>query len=172
MTAIVVAYTKNRVIGKDNDLPWHMPADMKHFKDITTGGTVIMGRKTYDSVIKQLKGPLPNRRNIVVSRSLKSVPKGWELAGSIDEALEMADADNSDAEAFVVGGEQIFKSVLDDDLIDQLYLTEIDTEIDGDAFFPDLNEADWLEISNVKHSKDDKNPYDYSFIVKIRLPHE
>lgn len=167
MIAIIVARAENNVIGRKNDLPWHLPADLKHFKAITTGHTVVMGRNTFDSIYQRLKGPLPDRHNIVVSRSLASVPEGFMLARSLDDALETAKSlENT---CFIIGGQQIYQESLDCDLVDAIYLTEVHASIDGDTYFPELNKTDWQETERQNHKKDDKNPYDYSFVTLKRM---
>jgi dihydrofolate reductase len=123
----VVAVSKNGVIGKNGKLPWHFSSDLKFFKKLTTGHTVIMGRVTFDSIGK----PLPNRRNIVVSRQARSVP-GVEFAPSVAEALKLAKG----GEVFIIGGASIYKETLD--LVDAIYLTHIDQVFEGDAFYPGI----------------------------------
>jgi dihydrofolate reductase len=160
MISLIVAKAANHVIGNKNDLPWYMPADLKRFKDITTGHTVIMGRKTYDSVLARRHGPLPNRRNIVVSRHLDSIPEGFELAHSLEEALALVD---KTSEAFVIGGATLFAESITKKLIDKIYLTQIDADIQGDTYFPELNMTDWKEVSKESHNADAKNPYAYTY---------
>src|SRR5258708_38305043 len=112
MIGLVVASAQNGVIGRNNDLPWHIPSDLKHFKQLTTGHTVIMGANTYRSIYKRLQGPLPNRRNIVISREDNTLPAGFELAHSIDDALKLA----AEAEVYVIGGAQLYQGFFDQDL--------------------------------------------------------
>ena len=137
---IIVAVAKNRVIGKDNTLIWNIPADMAHFKALTSGHTVIMGRRTWESLPPRFR-PLPGRRNIVVSRQADYPAAGAELAHSLDAALALAAADSI---AFVIGGEQIYRQALP--LADRLEITEVDLEPEGDAWFPEIPAVDW-EIS-------------------------
>jgi dihydrofolate reductase len=155
---IVVAISENHVIGKDNQLPWYMPNDLKHFKDITTGHTVIMGRKTYDSVGK----PLPRRRNIIITRKPITI-EGCEFVNSIEAALALC-AD--EPEVFIVGGAEIYKQSIK--LTDRIYLTIIHKKFDGDSFFPEIDKHEWKEVFREDHESDDKNPFPYSFITLER----
>lgn len=165
MITLIVAKSRNGTIGKDNDLPWHLPADLKHFKDLTTGRTVVMGRKTYESILKRLGKPLPNRRNIVISRSMESTPEGFEVFHSLEDGLKAAEAD---AEVFIIGGTSLFKAALSQNLADRIELTEIHADIDGDTFFPQLDAATWSETSRENHTSDEKNRYDYDFVTLER----
>lgn len=165
MIALIVAKAANNVIGNSNDLPWYLPADLKHFKELTTGHTVIMGRKTYESIYNRLHGPLPNRRNIVVTASMPVLPEGFERAASFDEALRMAGGKGT---VFVIGGATIYKECLDRGCADTIYLTDIPQDIAGDIYFPVLDRQAWRETSREAHAKDEKNPYDYSFITLER----
>lgn len=162
MLSIVVAAAKNNVIGRSNDLPWYLPADLRHFKEITTGGTVIMGRKTYESIYARLGKPLPNRRNIVVTREQRETD-GVEFVHSVKEALELA---GQNKEAFVIGGAQIYEQALP--LVNKIYMTEVAADINGDTFFPDLDKSVWRETSRESHSSDEKNEYDYAFVTLER----
>jgi dihydrofolate reductase len=157
-TSIIVAIAKNRAIGKDNKLLWYLPNDLKHFKDVTTGHTVIMGRKTFDSVGK----PLPRRRNIVVTRQDISI-EGCEVVKSIEAALALCAGED---EVFIVGGAEIYRQAIP--LTDRIYLTIIDQEFEGDTFFPELNTGDWQETQRENFEPDDKNKYSYSFITLER----
>ncbi|MBU1370515.1 MAG: dihydrofolate reductase [Bacteroidetes bacterium] len=133
--SIIVAMASNRAIGKDNSMPWRLPADLKHFKKITTGHAVIMGRKTFESLPA---GPLPNRRNIVLSENLKVVPDGCELAENIEEALALT---QNEEEVFVIGGGTIYEQFLP--LTNKLYLTIIEKEFEADTFFPLIDFRQW-----------------------------
>jgi dihydrofolate reductase len=165
MSNIIVACTDNDVIGMKNDLPWYLPADLKHFRDITLNHTVVMGSNTYLSIIDRLKGPLPNRRNIVVSLHDTEVLEGYELVHSLDEVNALIK--NKD-DLFYIGGAMLFKSVLAENLVDKIYLTRIHAEIDGDTYFPELG-SEWVEVKRESFKKDDKNPYDYDFIELERV---
>lgn len=165
MSSIIVACSRNRTIGSKNDLPWYLPADLRHFKDLTSGNTVVMGANTFKSIYNRLKGPLPNRLNIVVSTSLTDLPGGFEQVKSLDELKQKVNI--SDPNVFIIGGAQLYQAVLDADMVDKIYLTEIEAEIDGDVFFPELPSS-WRAVSQDKHTKDQKNPYDYNFIELVR----
>ena len=134
---IIVAVAKNRVIGKDNQLIWNIPADMAHFKTLTAGHTVVMGRKTWESLPPRFR-PLPGRRNIVISRQADYAATGAELADSLDSALALAAGDKT---VFIIGGEQIYSQALA--LADRLEITEVDLEPAGDAWFPEIPSAEW-----------------------------
>jgi dihydrofolate reductase len=156
--SIIVAIAKNHAIGKNNQLLWHLPNDLKHFKDVTSGHTVIMGRKTYESVGR----PLPKRRNIVITRQDISI-EGCEVVPSIDEALERCE---NEEEVFIVGGAEIYRQAVP--LTDRVYLTVIDQDFDGDTFFPELNPEEWTEKERENFEPDEKNKYSYSFITLER----
>ncbi len=154
----IVAISENHAIGKDNKLLWYLPNDLKHFKEITTGHTVIMGRKTFDSVGK----PLPKRRNIVITRQAISI-EGCEVVDSIDAAIALC---KNEDEVFIVGGAEIYKQAMP--LSNRIYLTVVHKFFDGDSFFPDIDKNDWLEMSREDHQPDEKNNLPYSFITYQR----
>jgi dihydrofolate reductase len=156
---IVVAIAENYAIGKHNQLLWHMPADLKHFKQITSGHTVIMGRKTYDSVGK----PLPNRRNIIITRQDITIP-GCEVVKSVEEALKLC---SNEEEVFIVGGAEIYKLAMYK--TDRIYLTIIHHSFDADSFFPEIDYMEWKEVSRDDHPADEKHKYPYSFITLERI---
>ncbi|MDB5030730.1 dihydrofolate reductase [Mucilaginibacter sp.] len=158
IVSIVVAISENHAIGKDNKLLWHLPKDLKHFKEITTGGTVIMGRKTYDSVGR----PLPNRRNIIITRQLITI-EGCEVANSIDAALALC---KDEAEVFIVGGAEIYKQAMH--LTDKIYLTIVHADFEADTYFPEIKAAIWKETDRQDHEPDEKNALPYSFITLER----
>jgi len=164
MVAFIVAKAANDVIGSRNDLPWYLPADLKHFKELTTGHAVIMGRKTFESIYSRLHGPLPNRRNIVITRSLQALPEGFERTASPQAALELA----GHGDIYVIGGATIYKAYLEQDTVDTIYLTEVHADIPGDVYFPELQPGVWREASREDYARDDKNPYDYSFVTLRR----
>jgi len=153
--SIIVAFDQNRVIGKDNKLPWHLPADLKHFKSLTMGHHMIMGRKTYESIGRPLQG----RTTVIVTRQADFAAPGCLVAGSFDEALSFVKNDN---EAFVIGGAQIFDIAMNK--CNKIYTTLIHHRFEGDTFFPEINSGKWKEISRSDFSADEKNPWDYSFI--------
>ena len=155
---IVVAIAANNAIGKNNKLLWHLPKDLKHFKELTTGHTVIMGRKTYDSVGK----PLPNRRNIVVTRQNINIP-GCEVVNSLEDALQLG---AQEKELDIIGGAEIYRQALP--LTNYIYLTIVHQHFDGDTYFPEINYDEWQEISREDHEPDEKNNLPYSFITLKR----
>ena len=156
--SLIVAMDRNRLIGNNNQLPWHMPADLAHFKQVTMGKPIVMGRKTYESIGR----PLPGRKNIVLSRAGYSAD-GVEVVSSICEAVAtVADA----KEVMIIGGATIYASVLD--VVDRIYLTIIDDEFSGDAWFPEFDKELWTVISEEQFSADDKNRYAYRFITYER----
>ncbi len=156
--SIIVAKSRNNVIGVHNQLPWHMPADLKYFKKVTTGHTVIMGRKTYESVGK----PLPNRTNIVITRQQDFHADGVTIEASLEQALKQVTAD----EVFILGGGEVFGQAMN--MADKLYVTDIDITLDGEVYFPEIDTCQWTLSSEETHQKDEKNPYDYSFKVYVR----
>lgn len=162
MIAAIVAMANGGVIGKQNDLPWYLPADLKRFKEITTGHAVIMGRKTADSIVARLGHGLPNRRNIVITRDDTYSYAGFDVAHSIEDALALSDGD-----AFILGGAQVFELAMP--FVDTLHITQVHAAIDGDTYFPDLDKTQWQEISREQHQKDEKNHYDYDFVELRRV---
>ena len=160
--SLIVAVSENGVIGKDNDLIWHLPKDMKFFKDTTMGHHVIMGRKNFESIPHKFR-PLPNRTNIVITRQSDYKAEDSIVVNSVEESLEIAKK-NGENEAFIIGGGQIYKLALEANLIDRIYLTKIHHLFDGDTFFTELS-SDWEEIKREDCFKDDNHKYDYSFIV-------
>jgi dihydrofolate reductase len=157
MIKIIVAISKNRVIGDSNKLIWHLPSDLKRFKEITTGHPIVMGRKTYQSIGR----PLPNRRNIIVTRDEEFEVEGCEVVNSIEEALLLTNSD-----CFIIGGGEIYKQSLN--LAEQIYMTQIDEEFEGDTTFPELDRS-WYVSKKEDFSSDEKNPYNYSFTFYERF---
>jgi dihydrofolate reductase len=160
--AIIAAMARDRVIGKDNRLPWHLPADLKHFKALTMGKPMIMGRATWES----LPGLLPGRPHIVVTRNPAYVAEGATVAHSLEAAIQAASKETSD-EILIIGGANLYAQALP--LADCLYLTEIDASVAGDAFFPALNLNEWRETQSESHQPDDKNPHAYRFVTLVRV---
>lgn len=162
--SLIVAMANDRVIGKDNEMPWHLPADLKHFKAVTLGKPVIMGRKTHESIGMVL----PGRKNIIISRNpdyrsafhneqcqvVTSLQQAFNAAGEADEVM-------------IIGGANIYNQMIDH--ADKLYLTLIDLDTEGDARFPDWTHLEWQEVSREKHQPDDKNPYPYQFVELQRV---
>lgn len=154
----IVAVANHNVIGKDNDIPWYLPADLQYFKKVTMGHAVIMGRNCYNSIGR----PLPKRTNIIITRDPYFISSNCLIAKSVPEALHMAHT-QGETEAFIIGGGQIYNQTVD--LWDKLYLTEVDLEVAGDVFFPSLDYHQWSMISEEKNQKDDKNEFDYTFKI-------
>lgn len=154
--SFVVAIAENNAIGKNNELLWSLPKDMKHFKTITSGHTIIMGRKTFDSMGK----PLPNRRNIVITRKKNLQIPGAEVVNSLDQALALC---NKEPEVFVIGGAEIYKEALPK--TDRIYLTRVHESFEADAFFPELNMDDWVETGREEHLPDEKNQIAFTFLT-------
>lgn len=161
--SLIVAMAKNRVIGVNNTLPWHLPADLKHFKALTMGHHIVMGRKTYESIGK----PLPGRTAVVVTRNADYAPPGVIVASSLEAAIA---ACGDDAEIFVIGGAELYRQAIA--LADRIYLTEIDADIDGDAHFTELDRMLWQETGRVSHAPDEKNLHPYQFVVYDRKRRE
>jgi dihydrofolate reductase len=158
--AIVVAMAANGVIGRDNQLPWHLPADLKHFKQTTMGKPILMGRKTWESIGR----PLPGRTNIVITRDSAYSAAGCEVVNSIEAA--MAAAGEQD-EVMVIGGAELYRQVLP--RADTIYLTRIHEAFDGDTCFPEISNNEWHQVARDDYEADEKNPHDYSFIRLERV---
>ena len=153
--SIIAALAENRVIGRDNQLPWRLPADLAHFKRLTMGKPIIMGRRTWES----LPGLLPHRTHLVVTRDGEYRADGAHVVHSIKDAIEFA----GDApELMVVGGARLYAQTIP--LATCMYLTYVHEHIDGDARFPDYEEGEWVEVSRERHGADDRNPHAYSFV--------
>ncbi len=161
IVSLVVAAAENNAIGKNNQLLWYLPNDLKFFKNTTWGMPVIMGRKTFESVNK----PLPGRMNIVITKQAGWKSDGVTVASSLNDALQKAEAANY-KQAFVIGGGEIYKQALPQ--ADVVYLTRVHAEIDGDIFFPALNDDEWQLESNDDFGKDEKHQYAYSFQKWVR----
>ncbi|SJL22453.1 diacylglycerol kinase [Porphyromonas gingivalis] len=160
MISIVVAIAENGAIGYKNDLLWHLPADLKRFKEMTTGHSIIMGSRTFRSLPK---GALPNRRNIVLSRTQQDFP-GAEWAASPEVALELV---GDEAEAFVIGGAQVYEQMLP--YTDKIYLTRVHADFpEADTFFPELDMSEWVELSRTEYPADEKNRYAITLLELIR----
>lgn len=161
MLSLIVAMDKNRVIGLNNDMPWHLPNDLRYFKERTTGHTIIMGRKTFES----LGRVLPNRKHLVLTRSDKTFPEEVEVIHTIEDILQYV-KDYPQEKIFIIGGGELFKHMLPH--VNTMYITEIDEQFEGDVFFPFFDEAEWKLISKEKGPKDKKNPYDYYYLIYER----
>jgi dihydrofolate reductase len=160
MITFIVAMDDNRVIGKNNQLPWRLPEDLKFFKKVTMGHPIAMGRKTHESIGRML----PGRENIIITRNLEYQQQGCTIFYSIQDFVE--NCRSLDKEVFVIGGAEIFKETFP--YADRLYLTHIHEEFDGDTFFPEFDFNKWELKSSEKGIKDEKNPYDYEFCIYDR----
>ena len=158
--SLIAAMDRNRLIGNGNDLPWRLPADLQHFKRVTLGKPVIMGRLTHESIGK----PLPGRRNIVITRDTDYRAAGCEVVTSIAAALA---AVGDCEEAMVIGGATLYDQMLPH--ADRLYLTFVEAELEGDAWFPEWHDTEWREVSRADHESDERNPYAYRFSVLERV---
>ncbi len=153
--SLVAAMAKNRVIGKDNQMPWHLTADLKHFKSVTMSKPIVMGRKTFESIGR----PLPGRENVIISRNKDYAVDGCIVVHSIEDALALL---TDYEEIMIIGGGFLYSQIIEQ--ADKLYLTFIDLEVDGDTHFPEFEHLNLIETCRVKHQKDEKNPYDYQFV--------
>lgn len=158
--SLLVAMAKNRVIGRNNKLPWHLPADLKHFKFLTMGQTIVMGRKTYESIGK----PLPGRTNIIITRQTGYEVPGAIVVNSIDDALLTCKETRSiNAENFIIGGEELYRQTLK--ICQRIYITEIQRDFEGDAYFPAFDPNEWEETQRDKHISESDVNLEYHFIV-------
>lgn len=157
MITIIAAIGNNNELGKDNDLIWHLPADLKRFKQVTTGHTIIMGRNTFESIGK----PLPNRRSVIITRNTDYTQEGCEVVHSLEDAISLV---KKDEHAFIIGGAQIYKESLEKALVDQLDITKVHENFDADVFFPEIKESVWKEFSKQDFKADAKNKHDFSFL--------
>lgn len=156
IVSAIVAISRNRVIGSDNQIPWYLPADMAFFKRTTMGHFVIMGRLTFLSMGR----PLPKRSNVVVTHDLFFTATGCLIAHSLEEALSLAQ-EAGETEAFIIGGGQIYRESME--YLDRIYLTEVDVAVEGDVFFPELKENEWEVIRSESHPADEKNDFPFTF---------
>ena len=168
MERIIIAAVAhgNQVIGKDNDLIWRLPADMRFFKETTTGYYVIMGRRNYDSIPAAFK-PLVDRRNVIVTRQKAYKAINCDVVNTLEEGIELARL-NGEEKAFIIGGGQIYKYALEEDLVDKMLITWVYDEFDGDTFFPIIDTEKWEEVSRVKCKADEKNPHDIDITTYVR----
>ncbi|OXM83673.1 dihydrofolate reductase [Paenibacillus rigui] len=162
MISFILAMDENRAIGLNNQLPWRLPEDLAYFRRTTSEHTVLMGRKTFESIGR----PLPKRHNVILTRDPHFRAKGCEVVHSTDEIVNKYGASAEQEELFVIGGAEVYRMLLP--YADRLYITEIAHAFEADAFFEPLHAADWTEVSRVKGPKDDKNPYDYEFVLYER----
>lgn len=161
---IIVARSRNGVIGKDNDLPWHLPADLKYFKQVTMGHHILMGRKTWESIGKAL----PGRTSVVITRDQGYKAEGAVVTHSLAEAIQTA-VENGDNEAFVIGGAEIIKQAIQQGLADHIHLTEIQADVAGDIFLDAPDDELWKEISREHYKADEKNNMDFDFVEYAKI---
>lgn len=157
--SIIVAIDTNRGIGKDNDLLWHLPADMQFFKQTTTNHIVVMGRKNYESIPERFR-PLPNRENVVLSRNSDYKAEGCLLFNSLESCLEHYQHE-TERTLFIIGGGQIYQEALATDLVSELFITQVRHSFDADTFFPEINKSEWISETVFTHSIDEKNRFDF-----------
>ncbi len=159
--SIIAAVAENRVIGKDNDLVWKLPRDMKYFMDTTSGHHVIMGRKNYESLPHKFR-PLKNRVNIVVTRQLGYTERGTVIVNSIRDGLDYAE-NNGEREVFIIGGGEVYAESRD--IVTRMYITEVKESFEGDTFFPEFDRNLWKEVSRIPNFPDDKHQFAFDFVV-------
>jgi dihydrofolate reductase len=164
IVSAIAALSRNMVIGKNNDLPWRLPDDMKFFMETTKGHHVIMGRKNYDSLHGKFK-PLPNRTNIVITRQKGFKAPGCIVLHDVEAGLKIAEK-NAEPECFIIGGAEIYKLAMP--FTTRLYLTEIHAEIDGDTYFPDIDKDAWMEVSRKHHDVDTRHAFAFDIVVYDR----
>lgn len=161
--SLIVAMAQNRAIGKENQLPWHLPEDLKYFKSVTMGKPIVMGRKTFDSIGR----PLPGRLNIVITRNDNWAHPGVETAASLEQAMAIAAehaSNEGEKEVMVIGGEQIYRAAIG--LADNLYITRVQTEVEGDAFFPEYDEGQWSEVHRQIPEQQGDTPYFFQVLKR------
>ena len=159
LISLIAALARDNVIGRHNLMPWHMPADLRHFKSVTLGKPVVMGRRTFESIGR----PLPGRRNLVISRNVDWQADGVEVVSSLEQALALLAGSD---EVMIIGGGQLYAEALP--LAHRLYLTHIELAVEGDTHFPDYTCFSWREIETESHCADEHNPYDYRFVTLER----
>ncbi|WP_299683177.1 dihydrofolate reductase [uncultured Tenacibaculum sp.] len=156
MITIIAAIGQNNELGKDNDLIWHLPADLKRFKKVTSGHHILMGRNTFESIGK----PLPNRTSVIITRNNDYFKDGCLIADSIEKAIELTEG----KDAFIIGGAQIYEQTLQKKLADRLDITIVHKTFEADVYFPEIDTSIWKEVSREDFKADEKNKYDYSFV--------
>ena len=157
MITIIAAIAKNNALGKNNDLIWHLPADLKRFKKVTTGHHILMGRNTFESIGR----PLPNRTTIIITKNENYVQEGCLIANSVEQAIEMA---HEDDQIFIIGGAQVYEYAMKHDFADALDITLVHHEFDADVYFPEIDPLIWKRVEREDFIADEKNKFDYSFI--------
>jgi len=163
IVSMIAAVAKNRVIGKNNQLIWNLPKDMKFFMDSTMGKFIITGRKNYESIPEKYR-PLKNRTNIIVTRNYNYIAQGCTVVNSISDGINLA-RENGEEECFIIGGGQIYQQALEGKMVDKLYITHVDGEFEGDTFFPEVDYNNWKSTLVMSNEADQKNPLDFSVII-------
>jgi dihydrofolate reductase len=163
MVTIIAAIAKNNALGLNNDLIWHLPADLKRFKKITTGHHILMGRNTFESIGR----PLPNRTTIIITRNKEYTKEGCLVAHSLEQALEMA---QDEEQIFIIGGAQVYKYAIENDFADVLDITLVHHEFEADVFFPEIDDSVWERVEREDFIADEKNKFDYSFLRYKKIP--
>ena len=167
ITSLIVAVAENNVIGKNNDLIWHLPNDMKFFKEKTLNHHIITGRRNYISIPEKYR-PLANRTNIVLTHQADFKEDNCIVSHSLEDAIAYA-KQNNETELFIIGGGQIYKEALEKGLIDRMYITHVNQSFDGDTFFPEINNKIWKKVSETDNPIDEKHSYSYSFAVYEKM---
>ncbi len=167
IVSAIAAVAENGVIGRDGDLPWHLPNDLKFFQRTTRGHHVITGRKNYESIPLKYR-PLKDRVNLVITRERGYDAPGAVVLHSLEDALHFA-REQGEQEAFIIGGGQVYREALEKNLVDRLYLTRIHASVEGDTRFPTIKEADWREVSREAHAADERHQQGFSFVVLERI---
>lgn len=164
--SIIVAASENNVIGRNNTLPWHLPDDLKFFRTKTAGHPVIMGRKNFESIVAAIGGPLPKRRNIIVTRNSEYTAEGCDVVSSLHEAVQYGRKEIDSAEMFIIGGGDIYKQALQ--IADTIYLTRIHAWIQGDVYFPEISPDIWEEVEKKEHTADAVHKFAFTFFTYKR----
>lgn len=167
IVSLIVAIAENNGIGKDNDLLWHLPNDMKYFKEKTLNHHIITGRKNYISIPEKYR-PLVNRTNIVLTRNTNFSEDGCVIKHNLRDAIDYAKSNNEE-ELFIIGGGQIYKEALEEGLIDKMYITHVHQPFEADTFFPEIDNNIWNKKSELTIEPDEKNPYKHSFVVYEKM---
>ncbi|WP_299670249.1 dihydrofolate reductase [uncultured Polaribacter sp.] len=157
MITVIAAIAENNALGKNNDLIWHLPADLKRFKQVTTGHYILMGRNTFESIGRAL----PNRTTIIITRNKNYFKDGCLIANSLEDAIDLA---KEQQQIFIIGGAQIYRETMEKGIADQLDITLVHKEFDADVYFPEINASIWKEVKREDFIADEKNDYDYSFV--------
>ncbi len=167
ITSLIAAISENNVIGKDNDLIWHLPNDIKFFKEKTLNHHVITGRKNYISIPEKYR-PLANRTNIILTRQVDFKEEGCVVLHSLEAAIAYA-RNNNEEEVFIIGGGQIYKEAIEKNLVDKMYVTYVKQNFDGDTYFPEINKELWKQVSEINNDADENHHYPYSFVVYEKM---